>query len=213
MKHWVIIIVIISISITQCNSNKNHNYINTDCNRDTIGNYYIYVPQLLSIYNQITDSIGSIITQTEFDGYSKGDCIFPLLFNGTVRLNEESIPDTLKYNWNRDTIVCINQADCVSFYHNCVLYSLSDSLVASDIFPLKGMYTTYENKFDKNEVSFINIDKIMNWDEQYIESNLLTYDESHNMTSNAITISRIIVREGCITDFKYKQSIVEVLQL
>lgn len=202
--------IILSISIMHINSNKKDNYINTDCGCDTIGNYYRYVPQLLSIYNQINDSIDSIITQEEFDGFSKGDHIFPLLFNGTIRLNDGLIPDTLKYNWDRDTIVCINQGDCVSFSHSCMIYSLTDSIMAFDIFPLKGSYTTYERIFDKKDISIVDVDKLFNWDEQYICNELLTYDESHAMTSNSITVSRIIVNKGNIVDLKYKRSIVEV---
>ncbi len=195
----VVVVIFISKATTikqqGLSTDKTSQYCN-DMGMTIYGNYCLVQPGLCNIYNQILEN-NTIINK---DSCKKNfDIVYPHMLR--MQLSEKQLKniDTLRYNWNNDTIICKNFTDIVTAVHSqCDLISSLDSVRIFDVYdnPLFThgyvMDVRYKSKY---------IDVLKKWDENIINE---ICRSSGIFSSGSIDISRIIIKDGKLTDVKYK---------
>ncbi|MDE7473539.1 MAG: hypothetical protein K2M68_08150 [Muribaculaceae bacterium] len=127
---------------------------------------------------------------------------YPLLLNGYIKSTDVCEIDTFKYNWQNDTILCINYCSEKSDWFTCQLISSMDSVSA------------FNNRNEDRDISMrLHRDKqvpmkfkcipfFKEWNDSKISSICITkdYDKSD---SARLYINRFIIKAGQIIDTRY----------
>ncbi len=180
------------------------------------GNYYKLQPGLTGILDQIPKNVGRLLTG--YIGLSlKREAvknIYPFLFN--IKLSDKAIDnlgDTLKYNWQCDTIICHNKYCSDDYYLTSELISSCDTIrlyssIPEDEYPTIISHNFYvEPKFN-NLYKQPFIDILKQWNPVDINY-VFRIDKFESYARHSIF--RLIVKKGVLIDLKYQAGISDII--
>ena len=180
------------------------------CNYDTIfGNYHLLQPGLLKIFSEIPSELGILMNGAEAKN-GKQNKIFPAIFNASISTEDFLRGDTLKYNWNSDTIIWENttSAEIISAVDEfCTILSGCDNITATDIFQSNPAEISHTKIYTPlNDQRIVNI--LKQWNEIAIET--LFFTDAKLAQQNSLICDgsyskygRIVIKNGKLTELKY----------
>lgn len=159
--------------------------------------YYQIQPGLFDITRRMApiDDKMSILENADFPPGAS-----PLILKGSIKSTDICEIDTFKYNWQNDTILCINYCSEKSDWFICQLISSMDSVSAFNNSDIDSDISMRRDKGKRVPMSFKCIPVFKEWNDSKISS----ICKNNNKSDTAqLYINRLIIRDGQLIDTRY----------
>lgn len=191
----VILGLLIISSCTKRNTNTKSSNIDVPATTTKPKYYYQIQPGLSDITRRMApiDDKMNILENADFPPGA-----YPLILKGSIKSTDVCEIDTFKYNWQNDTILCINYCYEKADWFTCQLISSMDSVSAyndrdSDI-------SMRRDRGKQIPMRFKCIPVFKEWNDSKISSICKNYNKSD---TGQLYINRLIIKDGQIIDTRY----------
>ena len=195
----VILGILIISSCTKRNTNTASSNIDVPVTTTKPKYYYQLQPGLFDITRRMApiDDKMNILENADFPHGA-----YPLILKGSIKSTDVCEIDTFKYNWQNDTILCINYCSEKSDWFTCQLISSMDSVSAFNDRDIDSDISMHHGKVKQLPMRFKCIPVFKEWNDAEISSICITKDYDKSYPAQ-LYINRLIIKDGQIIDTRY----------